>query len=337
MNAWHRYANELVGAIVLAAAALFVGAALHAGLLRDWFTPAVTLRLLLPQSGLAGLSVGAAVEILGTRAGSVRRIVIDPGSRIYAEVSLDPQMRSFVREDSTAVIRKRFGVAGDSYVDIGRGTGRDLDWDYAVLTATTERAPTDTIGQVLDEVRDKVMPLLDDTRKAVQGLSAFADRLNANDGPFERTMASISGVAAKLERGEGIAGKILTDEALAQQLVGVVSDLRKITTDASSLIGELDKAAGDARLQDLIKRTESVLASLQTASANLAKASPQLPQITRNLASGTANLPTLLLQAQMSARELELLLAQLRGHWLLGGGGSPPTAEPRRLPATSVR
>ena len=113
MNVWHRYANELVGAVVVGAGIAFLAAVLHAGVLKDWFTPSVTLRLLLPDAGMAGLSVGADVEILGTRAGTVRRIVIDPARQMYAEISLEPQMRVFVRADSNAVIRKRFALDGE--------------------------------------------------------------------------------------------------------------------------------------------------------------------------------------------------------------------------------
>jgi phospholipid/cholesterol/gamma-HCH transport system substrate-binding protein len=335
MNVWHRYANEVVGAVVVAAGIAFLAAVLHAGVLKDWFTPSVTLRLLLPDAGMAGLSVGADVEILGTRAGTVRRIVIDPTRQMYAEVSLEPQMRVFVRADSTAVIRKRFGVAGDAFVDISRGTGRELDWEFAVLAATTERAPTDTIGQILDEVREKVMPLIDETGKAVQGLAAVAQRLQDADGPFERTMTSLASISGRIDRGEGILGKVLSDEQLAEQLTAIVGDARKMVNDASSLMAEMDKATRDSRLQDIMKRTESVLAALQVTTTNLARASPQFTQITQNVAAGTANLPALLLQAQLSARELELMLTQLRSHWLLGGGSTQPA--PRRLPVSNVR
>jgi hypothetical protein len=53
----------------------------------------------------------------------------------------------------------------------------------------------------------------------------------------------------------------------------------------------------------------------------------------------TDALPTTLLQAQVTAHELELLLNQLRHLWLLGGSGSDTTAAApsRRAPAVEVR
>src|SRR5258706_2740015 len=64
-----RHADEWVGLLVVAAVAAFLGAILHAGVLRDWFRPVSHLRIVLPEAGVAGLSVGADVEVLGTHAG----------------------------------------------------------------------------------------------------------------------------------------------------------------------------------------------------------------------------------------------------------------------------
>ena len=75
------HADEWVGLLVVVAVVLFLGVILHAGLLRDWFRPVSHLRIVLPEAGVAGLSVGADVEILGTQAGTLRRIVISPAHR----------------------------------------------------------------------------------------------------------------------------------------------------------------------------------------------------------------------------------------------------------------
>ena len=71
-----RHTNEWVGLMVVLAALLFVGAVLEAGVLRDWFRPVSRLRILLPQSGVGGLAVGADIDVLGIRAGTVTRVVL---------------------------------------------------------------------------------------------------------------------------------------------------------------------------------------------------------------------------------------------------------------------
>ena len=115
----------------------------NAGLLKEWFQTSLTLRIVLPEDGMSGLSQGSEVQILGTRAGEIRRIVIDPSQHMHAEARIELQMRPFIRRDLQIVIRRQFGIAGNAYVDISRGRGPELDWVYAVLTAGTDRAPTD--------------------------------------------------------------------------------------------------------------------------------------------------------------------------------------------------
>ena len=141
-----RHTDGWVGLLVLVAGAIFFAAILHAGVLRDWFRPVSHLRVVLPEAGAAGLSVGADVEILGTQVGIVRRIVINPNQQMYAEADIDEQARPFIRRDSRALIR-RYGIAGAAFLDISRGTGSEVDWNYAVIQAVTERDPTENMAR----------------------------------------------------------------------------------------------------------------------------------------------------------------------------------------------
>ena len=328
--------NQAVGAVVLLSLALFVGAMVNAGLLKDWFQTSLTLRLILPESGVAGLAPGAEVQVMGTRAGEIRRIVIDPAQKMYAEARIEAQMRSFVRKDSVVVIRRQFGIAGPAFIDISRGTGDPMDWGFAVATATIDRAPTDTISQVVLDLQSKALPLLDDVRKAAVSFTALMDSARDLSGPLVQTFESTAAVAQRVQRGEGPIGKLLGDEKMAADLQVALADALSAMSHTHSMMAELERTSKDARIPLIIQRTESVLASLQASARNLAAASPQIGQITTNAATSTEAMPAVLLQAQTAARELELLLGQMRRSWLLGGSSTapPPT---RRAPASEVR
>lgn len=318
--------NEVVGAVVLACVAIFVAVLINAGLVKDWFQPSFTLRILLPEEGVSGLAPGAEVQVLGTRAGEVRRIVIDPGTRMYALARIDDQMRPFIRRDSVVAIRRQFGVAGAAYIDISRGKGPELDWSYAVVSAASDRAATDTIGQVVDEVRGKIIPLIDDIQKAVQAFTAVAQRAVDRSGPLEQALASAASIARKVEQGEGVAGRLIANDKLAADLEATMLSLRE-------LAGQLERTSKDPRIGEVVQRTNAILSSLQSTTLGLAETTPR---ITRNVAESTETLPATLLQAQLAAHELELLLAQLRQSWLFGGSGAaPPTSN--RAPAVQVR
>jgi phospholipid/cholesterol/gamma-HCH transport system substrate-binding protein len=321
-----RYADEWVGLLVVLAVVLLVAAALHAAVLSAWFRPASTLRILLPQEGVAGLSRGANVEVLGTKAGTIRQVVIKPDQQMYAEADIDDQARAFLRRDSHAVIRRQFGVAGAAYLDVSRGSGAPLDWNYAVISAVTERAPTDTIGTVIDQVRQKVFPILDDAGHATHALAELVQNI---------------------QQGKGNVGRLLVDDSLARNAEAMVASLKDAVAGIGPIMAKLQETSqtvaalakeADARdkgVPALMARLNVIMVSMQEVSRNLAQTSQRLPQITRNVQSTTANLPSLLTQTQLTMRQLEQLSAQLRGSWLLGGG--PPPAASARLPSSEIR
>jgi phospholipid/cholesterol/gamma-HCH transport system substrate-binding protein len=317
--------DEWIGLLVLAALALFLGAVLQAGVMREWVAPSARLRVLLPDEGVSGLAAGADLEVLGTRAGTVRRVVIAQGQRLYADVQLDPQARDFIRRDSVATIRRRFGVAGAAFLDVSRGTGAALDWNFAVIEAVSERAPTETVGALIDEARGRILPIIDDAGRIVGAIARMAERI---------------------ERGEGMVGRLLSDQETSEQLSSVMSELRGAMDSVKNILASVDRMAGDGtRITDslagpqgvpaLLRRSEAAMADLQRVTRELARAAPRTQNIARGVEESVANVPALLLQAQSTTRELEALTAQLRTLWLLGGGGSAPPRD--RLPAERIR
>ena len=322
-----RYADEWVGLLVVAAVVAFLGAILHAGVLRDWFRPVSYLRIVLPETGVAGLSVGADVEVLGTHAGVIRRVVISPNQQMYAEAEIEDQARAFIRRDSQGTIRRRYGVAGAAFVDVSRGKGAELDWDYAVIQAVTERDPTESIGALIDQAREKIFPILDDAGRSTKALA---------------------NVMEHMQKGQGDVGRLLTDETIVRDVEAIVAKANGIVSDLGQLVSELQLAAGnvknlsqginarDGGVPGLLHRADVTLATLQQAMRDLALATQRAPQIVHSVELGARDLPGLLTQTQQTAHQLEELAIQLRGLWLLGGGGKA-SPQPTRLPTREVR
>lgn len=340
--------NQKIGAVVLVSLVVVIGAALQAGLLRRVFNPVSTLRVVMPDEGFSGLVPGAEVEVMGTRAGEVRRIVIDPQQTLHAEVEISDDMRPFLRRDSKAIIRKQFGVAGPSYLEITRGSGPPLDWRFAVIDAEPDRAPTDNVGQLIDDLRARVFPLIDDTARTVKSLATLTESLAAPDGELRRMLASVSAISERLDRGEGVIGRVLSDETLAEDLEAAITAVRDGAGQLRAIVTELEKTARDVStvsaavreeadsIPAMIRNADAALAALRTALRDLGRTTPELPGIARNLNAASANLPSLLAQTEQATAEIELLVRQLRDHWLFGGGGETPSA-PGRLPPAEVR
>ncbi len=341
----HRYASELVGTLVLVSLIFFVIALFVGGRIDQWLNPGLNIRVVMPAEGMFGLSEGGKAEILGSKAGQVRRIVIQPDESIYADVHIVDGMSDFVRRDSVVTIRKRFGVAGDSYLDITRGHGQPLDEEYAVLDARIDRAATASAGELLSEIRDRAMPVIDDAASTIRSLAALTEGLGDPDGDLQQTLANLNAVSGRLARGEGAVGRLLVEDALIRELetlvrglnhtlggMGPVLDELQVTVRNIAVMSEAISAQSQA-IPEVSKRMGSVLDSVDAIMADLRRTTPQLPRISRNMADTTENLPVLLLQTQQTVSELELLIRQLRASWIVGGGaGEPPRPAARISP-----
>lgn len=301
-----RHTDEWVGALVILALALFFGAIFEAGVLRRWLRPDLELRIVLPQAGFGGLAAGADIDVLGTHGGSVREIVLNPNGELYALATIERQAEAFIQRDSKATIRLRYGVAGAAYVDVSRGAGMPMNWRYAVLTATVEPNPADTITATLNKVTADLLPTLEHARHA---------------------MAALDDIVGGIKAGQGSAGRLLADDGLIRQAEDTVATLRAEIARLGPIL---------ALVPGLMDQSRGVLANAQAISRDVARATPQLPGLVRGAADSAGGLPALLTQAQATTAELGRLLAQLRGSWVLGGDGAPKASTPR-LPPREIR
>lgn len=344
----YRYANQLVGVFVLLTVLVFSVAFMFSGRVRQWIDPGARLKVILPSDGLFGLAEGAAVEILGTRAGQVRRIVIDPRQQIYADVQIQGNMKPFVRKDSTAVIRKRFGVAGDSFLYISRGFAAPLDWEFAVLTATADRAPTESVGEILDELRSKIFPMLDDFQLTIRALLAVVKDMQDPRGNLQQLLANANTIAGKISKGEGLLGRLLFEEKMVDDIERLVVQLNDNLDRLGSIFDDLEVTVQHVsrisarigeqaeNLPEITRDLKDVLSSVQAVMKDLSRTTPRLPGIAESVGQAADSVPVLLLQTQQVMEELELLIKQLQSNWLLGGSAARKEVTSTRISPAEV-
>lgn len=343
-----RYTREAVGTLVLVAIVLLVAGASQAGRIQEWLNPGIELRVLMPQEGLYGLSAGADVEVLGTVAGQVREIVIESNDSMHAVVTLRREVFSFLRQDSRAFIKRRFGVAGDAFLEISRGTGAVLDEEFPVLSASGERIPTQTVEQLVTEVRKRALPILDQAEAAIGALAQVAGVVNDGQQDIREFLSTLNRVSQRIERGEGSVGRLLNDDTLVRELEALLTRTRSAMARLEPILQEMQAVAGNAAtmserlgeqasaIPEVSRRATAVLESLQAVLEDVRETTPQLPGLTRNVARTTEELPRLVGQTRQALAELETLIVQLRSSWLLGGAGAGGGEPPERVSPLSV-
>lgn len=303
-----RRVNEITGTFVLVVVAVLIAVVVWTGRSQRWFKGNVTLRIVLPAAGAAGIRQGSEVYFLGTLVGSVSDVIVDSTGRMEAEANIRRDFFRFVRADSSAVVKKKFGLAGDAYFEITRGQGRPLPEKNASIVC---RELPGTVETAIEEVRSAALPALKKLSVGLDTWTALGTNLIATQERLEQLIVRLSSIVAGVEQGKGTAGKLITDPALADK--------------AQQLLTRANEATGE--LQD-------VATNLNVAVKNVRNGTVRLPEITDAVASGTKDLPDLVRQTQISMREIERLVEAMQRTWLLRkhvNWTNPPPLRP--LPA----
>ncbi len=287
-----RRVNEITGTFVLLVVALLVAAIVWTGRSQRWFTSNVTLRIILPEAGAAGIRQGSEVYFLGTRVGSVSDVIVDATGRMEAQASIRYDFFQFVRADSSAVVKKKFGVAGDSFFEITRGQGKPLPEKAASIVCNEQFQ--NALETAVEEVRHEAMLVLKKVNGALDTWTKLGADLGETLQHLHELTLGLEKLAAGVEAGQGTVGKLITDPSLADEAQKLVE-----------------------RAQEAMSELQGVATNLNVAVKSVQDGAARLPEITDALANEAKDLPGLVLQTQTSMREMERLVEALQRHWLV--------------------
>jgi len=309
-----RHVNELTGLLVLAVLALVLAGLVFSEQSQRWFARKYSFDVLLPEQGALGLCPGADVIVLGVSAGLVGDIRVGDDGRMTARVKIRRDFAPFVRVDSTASIKKVFGVAGDSFMEITRGTGAALPSRRPEIACLVPDDSLDRMEKMLADLHSELMPVVKKAGEGVAEWTRLGGDLQENTGQLHELLARLDNLAFGVEQGKGTAGKLLTETTLADQ--------------AQKLL---------IRANDAMRELQGIETNFAVAVKNVQNGSTRLPEITDAMANEAKDLPGLVEQTQMSMRELERLIEALQRNWLVRkyvNKTNPPPLRP--LPETVV-
>lgn len=302
-----RHVNEITGTFVILIALLLIAGVVWTAHSQRWFRSNVALRIILPETGAAGIQQGSEVYFLGTRVGSVSDVLVDTAGHMEAEASIRSDFFRFVRADSSAVVKKKFGVAGDSFFEITRGVGKPLPEKNASIVCREQFQSV--LETAVEQVRSEAMAVLKKVSGGLDTWSKLGADLGGTREHLDQLAIRLDNIAVGAESGKGTIGKLLTDTAL-------IDDAEKFMTRANETMMDL----------------RGVVTNLDIAVKNVQNATVRLPEITGTVADETKDLPGLVRQTQTSMRELERLIEGMQRHWLIRkyvNKTNPPPLKPK--------
>ncbi|MDH3591149.1 MAG: hypothetical protein OER88_04685 [Planctomycetota bacterium] len=335
-----RYGNELAGIFVLVAMGLLIWSLSKVGESPDaWARGAGRLGFTveLPRTGAYGLKVGSSVRVLGAGAGSVSSIGMDDEGNMSARIAISDKFRPIVTATSQVRLKREFGVAGDTFVEISRGEGPPLP-DGATLKVKAEpsRELEGFVEGLVSEIRNEAVPALREMRTAAHEYALLAKTLREPDGELQRLLANLRRLTDTMEKGEGTIGSLIKDPDFADRLRGIADQTDRALKRADDFFEELRagavhlrKASKDIReeteqgqgvvkkTQEILDESQRVLGDMRAVLADMRAASKQLPAIVESADRGVDALPGLVLQTQATLREVERLVEALQRHWLV--------------------
>ena len=286
-----RRVNEITGTFVLVVVAVLIAVVVWTGHSQRWFKSRVTLRIVLPETGAAGIRQGSEVYFLGTLVGSVSDVVVDETGRMEAQINIRRDFFRFVRADSSAVVKKKFDLAGDSYFEITRGQGDPLPEKDASIVC---KEFPGTMESAIEEVRSAALPVITKLSTGLDTWTTLGTNLITTQEQLEQLTVRLNNIVAGIGQGKGTAGKLITDPALADEMQNLL-----------------------ARANDVMSELQVMATNLNVAANNIQNGTARLPEITSTVAKETKDLPGLVRQTQVSMLEVERLVEAMQKTWLV--------------------
>lgn len=185
-----------LGLFILIGVTLFLSAIFIIGKQKNMFNPVFTLTSTFYN--VSGLQVGNNIRFLGINVGTVNRISIINDSSVRVEMIIKSDVKPFIKQDSKVSIGSE-GIIGDKIILISQGSSN---------------GPAITKGQELLSLE----PIETD---------AIIASLEITAGNAEIISHELADIMININNGQGTLGRLIQDEAIADNLSQTITNLRK--------------------------------------------------------------------------------------------------------------
>ncbi|HKN20051.1 MAG TPA: MlaD family protein [Terracidiphilus sp.] len=201
-----------LGAFIVATLAVLAAGVFIIGSQENLFRS--TYQLKAQFDNVAGLAVGAEVQLGGVHSGNVRSIKLPhkPGDKVIVVMDLDRSTKEIIKQDSVASIETE-GVLGNQFVAISFGSAGQAE---VADGETIQSVPPLELGAMLA----KANAILDSSQQAVANTTAATAHLNS--------------VSAKIDSGQGTVGALVNDRQVYNNLEQTTTTLHDTMLQAQT-------------------------------------------------------------------------------------------------------
>jgi ABC-type transporter Mla subunit MlaD len=185
------------------------------------------------------------------------------------------------------------------------------------------------VNELITAIREEVVPTLQELRRSLQEYTRLAQNLGDPNGPLQLSLSHLRNVTADVDSGQGLAGRLVRDPALADQVEALLLKLNGSAAEAEQLVADLRKtsarlpkmadATDDAiqQLAALTAQTRQTLGQAEAVLKDLRGTTSQLPDTLKSVNRSAEDLPGLMLQADETLRQTQRLVEAMQRNWLI--------------------
>jgi phospholipid/cholesterol/gamma-HCH transport system substrate-binding protein len=194
----------IVGIFIFLGIAIFVIAILTLGGQQKTFKKAITIKAVFGD--VQGLQKGNNVWFSGVKIGTVKRISFIGNSNVEVDINIEEKSKEFIRKNATAKIGSE-GFIGNKLVEISGGTQQAAAVEDGDMLKVIESVSTEQMMGTFQASNKNLLEITTDLKV----------------------------VSTRLQNGQGTLGKLLTDEAIVNELSAVLAALHRASVNAERI------------------------------------------------------------------------------------------------------
>jgi ABC-type transporter Mla subunit MlaD len=281
----------------------------------------------------AAFYVGQPVHFQGFTIGRIGEMGLKADGRVYINLHLLERYHPMLRQGSKIHL-VRDGLIGEQTVEITAG---DISKEIIRDGQTIEFEIATSIEQLLKDVK----PAVDNANTLLRELVVLARWLNDPQSDVRQVTARLNEVSMDLNR-QNVKRMVQTFADVLKDLQSLTKTLQehRVAEQLSSSLQATTQILKDLRpfSEQFAKQGPKSLELMNSLLAHVDKLSRSLDVVASDLSELTPELPGLARESKSTIREMQDMLKQIQGSWLLGNdGGMKETADPVVPPVLDMR
>lgn len=241
-----------------------------------------------------GLRVGANVRFTGIDVGTVSKMVILSDTTVLIEMAVNEKVTPFIKKNSIATIANE-GLMGSKIVVLLPGSADEKSISHGDNLQTSQPVEIDDIIREIKISSERISAvssnLVDITSKINRGEGIFGKIFTDTSFAYNLSLTTqnLQEISARVNRGEGIVGKLFADTSLAKNIDSASILLEQISRNIEGITQKIDEGQG---IFELLLSDTSLTYNLYESSQNLNYSTANLEKFSSNLMEITEKMNT---------------------------------------------